>query len=113
MPQAFHFGLAGVGERAFVQQLADTNQVFFLVGALDLVFQFIADVEVVLERALAAAGNDGNFGQASVQCFFNPVLDQWLVHHRQHFLGHRLGCREEARAVTSSREQAFLDHKCP
>ncbi|VVN75584.1 hypothetical protein PS685_05281 [Pseudomonas fluorescens] len=111
--QAFHFGLARVGERAVVEQLADADQVLFLVGALDLVFQLVADVKVVFQGALAAARHDGDFSQASVQCFFNPVLDQWLVHHRQHFFWHGLGRWQKASAVTGCWEQAFLDHISP
>ncbi|MNE61699.1 hypothetical protein D3C80_1569310 [compost metagenome] len=113
MAQAFHFGLAGVGERALVEQATDTNQVFFLVGALDLVFQLVADVEVVFQGALAATGDDGDFAQTSIQCFFNAILDQWLVDHRQHFLGHGFGSGQEASAVAGRREQAFFDHIRP
>ncbi len=111
--QTFHFGLTGVGERALVQQLADANQVLFLVGALDLVFQLVTDVEVVFQSTLATAGDDGNLSQARVQCFFNAVLDQWLVYHRQHFFRHGFGRWEEASAVTGCWKQAFLDHISP
>ncbi|MNR54716.1 hypothetical protein D3C85_1749490 [compost metagenome] len=72
--------------------------------------QFVADVEVVLERALAAAGHDGYFAEAGVQGLFNAVLDERLVHHWEHFLWHRLGGRQEASTVTGGGEQAFLDH---
>ncbi|MNP51322.1 hypothetical protein D3C76_1456300 [compost metagenome] len=113
MAQAFHFGLAGVGERALVEQLADADQVFLLVGALDLVFQLVADVEVVFQGALAATGDDGDFGQTGIQCFFDAVLDQWLVHHRQHFFGHGFSRWQEASTVTGCWEQAFLDHISP
>ncbi|MND87023.1 hypothetical protein D3C80_790120 [compost metagenome] len=113
MAQAFHFSLTGVGERALVEQTTDADQVFFLVGALDLVFQLVADVEVVFQGALATTGDNGNLIQPSFQRFFNAVLDQWLVHHRQHFLGHGFGSRQEASAVTGCREQAFLDHIHP
>ncbi|MND40350.1 hypothetical protein D3C80_310870 [compost metagenome] len=111
--QAFHFSLTGVGERTLVEQTTDTDQVFFLVGAFDLVFQLVADVEVIFQGALAAAGNHGDLVQPSVQRLFNAVLDQWLVYHRQHFLGHGFGSRQEAGAVTGCREQAFLDHIRP
>src|SRR5450830_1366739 len=111
--QAFHFGLTGVGERALVQQFADTDQVLFLVGALDLVFQLVADVEVVFQRAFTATGDDRDLGQAGIQRFLDAVLDQWLVHHRQHFLGHGFSRWEEASTVTGCWEQAFLDHISP
>ncbi|MCY1428207.1 hypothetical protein D9M71_440830 [compost metagenome] len=113
MTQAFHFCLASVGERALIQQATDADQVFFLVGALDLVFQLVADVEVVFQGALAATGDDGDFVQAGIQCLFDAVLDQWLVHHRQHFFGHGFSRWQEASTVTGCWEQAFLDHISP
>ncbi len=113
MAQAFHFGLASVGERALIQQFADTDQVFFLVGALDLVFQLVADVEMVFQGAFAATGDDGDFRQARIEGFFDAVLDQWLVHHRQHFFGHGFSRWQEASTVTGCWEQAFLDHISP
>ena len=113
MAQAFHFDLTGVGEAALVDQTTDANQVLLLVGALDLVFELVAHVKMVFQRTLAATGDDGDLVEASLECLFNPVLNQWLVHHRQHFLGHCLGSRQEARAVTGSGEQAFLDHGTP
>jgi len=91
--EAFHFDLAGVGERALVDQAADADQILLLVGVANLVLELIADIEVVFQRTLAASGHHRDFGQARGQCLFDPVLDQGLVHHRQHFLGHGFGCR--------------------
>ncbi len=76
MAQALHLDLAGVGEAALIDQATDADQVLFLVGALDLVFQLVADVEVVLQGALAAAGDHGDFAQAGFQGFLDAVLDQ-------------------------------------
>lgn len=75
--------------------------------------RLVADVEVIFQRALAATGHDGDLVQTSIQCFFNAILDQWLVDHRQHFLGHGFGSGQEASTVAGCREQAFLDHKRP
>ncbi|MCY1423440.1 hypothetical protein D9M71_391510 [compost metagenome] len=113
MAQALHFDLAGVGEGALVDQATDADQVFLLVGVADLAFQLVADVEVVFQGALATTSDDADLGQAGFEGLFNGVLDQWLVDHRQHFLGHGLGGREEASAVAGSREQTFLDHGGP
>ncbi len=76
-------------------------------------FQLVADVEVVFQGALTATGDDGDFGQPGVQCFFDAVLDQWLVYHRQHFFGHGFSRWQEASTVTGCWEQAFLDHISP
>ncbi|MCY1179509.1 hypothetical protein D9M73_199130 [compost metagenome] len=113
MAQALHFDLAGVGEGALVDQATDADQVFLLVGVADLAFQLVADVEVVFQGALATTGDNGNLIQPSFQRFFNAVLDQWLVHHRQHFLGHGFSRWQEASTVTGCWEQAFLDHISP
>ncbi|RMT44591.1 5-formyltetrahydrofolate cyclo-ligase [Pseudomonas amygdali pv. myricae] len=113
MTQTFHFSLASVGKAALVDQFANTNQVLFLVRALDLMLKLVADIKVIFKSTLATTGHDGNFGQACREGFLNTVLDQWLVDHRQHFLGHGLGRWQEASAVTGCWEQAFLDHKSP
>ena len=67
MAEALISTLAGVGEGAFVDQPTDADQVLFLVGVADLVFQLVADVEVVFQRTLAAAGDDADLGKAGFQ----------------------------------------------
>ncbi|MNZ27266.1 hypothetical protein D3C78_444810 [compost metagenome] len=111
MAQAFHFHLAGVGEGAGVDELAGSGQELLFLGAANLVLQLIADVEVVFQRALAPPGDDRHVLQAGVPCFFNGVLDQWLVDDRQHFLGHGFGRRQETSAIAGSGEQTFTNHK--
>src|SRR5690606_17860103 len=111
--QAFHLDLAGVGKGALVDQAADADQVLLLVGAPNLVFQLVADVEMVLQGALAATGDHGDLGQPGLECLLDAILDQRLVDDRQHLLGHGLGGRQKASAVTGSREQTFLDHDNP
>ena len=113
MAQAFHFDLTGIREAAFIDQFADTDQVLFFVGVADLMFELVADVEVVFQGSLTAAGNNRNLAQPSSQCLLNPILNQGLVHYRQHLLGHSLGCRKEARAISGRRKKAFLDHGVP
>lgn len=108
MPQAAHADLAGVGKTAVFDQMANAMQVALLVTALNLLFQLVADIEMIFQGTLAAPGYHGDFMQASLQGFFHPVLDQRLVHHRQHLLGHGLGRRQEARAITGGGKQAFL-----
>ncbi|MNN40314.1 hypothetical protein D3C81_1543850 [compost metagenome] len=111
MAQALHFHLTGVGEGAGVDELAGAGQELLFLGAANLVLELVADIEVVFQRALAPAGHDRHVLQTGVPCFFNGVLDQWLVDDRQHFLGHGFGCRQETRAIAGSGEQAFTNHK--
>jgi hypothetical protein len=53
---------------------------------------------VVLDRALVAAGDEDHLAHAGGVGLLDRVLDQRLVHHRQHLLGLRLGGGQEARA---------------
>jgi hypothetical protein len=41
--------------------------------------------------------------------FFHGILNQRLVHHRQHFLRAGLGRRQETRAETGDREDCLLN----
>jgi hypothetical protein len=50
---------------------------------------------MVFDRGLAAAGDEDELGNAGRLRLFHRVLDQRLVHHRQHFLRHRLGRRQK------------------
>jgi hypothetical protein len=48
-------------------------------------------VKVVFDRSLVSSSNKNHFTDASGISFFNGVLDQGLVNHRQHFFRLRLG----------------------
>ena len=73
-------------------------------------FQLVRDVEVIFDRPLAAAGNDADIRQASLDGFFHAVLDQWLADNRQHLFWHGLGSRQKTGAVTGGGKQTFCDH---
>jgi len=111
--QPLHFHLTGVGKAALVDQATNTDEVLFLVGVANLMLELIADIEVVFERALATPGDHGDLREPCRQRLLYPVLDQRLVHHRQHFLGHGLGCGEKTGAISGSGKKAFLDHVSP
>jgi hypothetical protein len=66
--------------------------------------QFEAVVEVVLHRALAAAGDDDDVLDPRRDRLFHAVLDDGLVHQRQHLFGNHLGGRQKARAQSRLRE---------
>ncbi|MNG40305.1 hypothetical protein D3C84_1288350 [compost metagenome] len=51
---------------------------------------------MVLDGALGAARDEDHFRDAGGHGFLHGVLDQRFVHHWQHFLGTRLGRREES-----------------
>ncbi len=72
--------------------------------ALQLAFQLVVLVEVVLDRALAAAGDKDQFLDAGLDRLFRRILDQRLVDHGQHFLGIGLGCRQKTGTETRYRK---------
>ena len=67
-------------------------------------FQFVTDVKVVCDRTLATASDQGTVHHARLDSLFDPVLHQWFVHDREHFLGHTLGRGQEPGAVPGYRE---------
>jgi hypothetical protein len=60
--------------------------------------QFELMIEVVLDGALVAAGDEDEALDPRSRGLLDRILDQRLVDDRQHFLRHRLGRRQEARA---------------
>ena len=67
------------------------------------------DVEVILDRVLAAAGDEDDVVDAGRDRFLDAVLDDRLVDERQHFLRLRLGRGKEARAEAGGGEDGFAD----
>lgn len=78
-----------------------------LAGGLQFRFQFVGGIEMVLDRALGAAGDEDHLTDAGFVGFFYRVLDQRLVYHGQHFLGTGLGGREESGAEAGDGEDGF------
>ena len=66
-------------------------------------------VEIVLERALAARGDEDELLDAGGARLVDRVLDQRPVDQRQDFLRHRLGGRQEPRPETGDRQHRLGD----
>ena len=60
--------------------------------------QFQLMIEVILDRALVAAGDEDEALDPRGRGLLDCVLNERLVDDGQHFLRHRLGRRQEARA---------------
>ena len=58
---------------------------------------------------LVAAGDEDEMLDAGLARLVDDILDDRPVDDRQHFLGDRLGGRQEARAETGNRENCFAD----
>jgi hypothetical protein len=69
---------------------ADGEQVCFA-ALLQRAFQLGADVEVVFDGGLAAAGDDDNLIASGCQRLFDTVLDDRFIDQRQHFFGDGFG----------------------
>ena len=66
-------------------------------------FQFKLAVEVVLDDAFVAAGDENEMLDAGFLRLVDDVLDQRTIDDGQHFLRHRLGGGKEAGAETGNR----------
>jgi hypothetical protein len=66
-------------------------------------------VEVVLDDALVAAGDEDEVLDPGLARLVDDMLDQRPVDHRQHLFRHRLGRRQEAGAEPGHGKDGFAD----
>ncbi len=71
--------------------------------------EFVHPVEMVLDHALVAAGDEDEMFDAGFLGLIDHILDQRLVDDGQHFLRHRLGGGQDAGAEAGDREYGFAD----
>ena len=64
---------------------------------------------MILERALAAAGDEDHLLDPGLARLLDRILDQRPVDDRQHLLGDRLGGGKEAGAEPGDREDGLAD----
>src|SRR5690606_17657165 len=94
--------LADVVDLGEVGEAADLLELGLLALVGELLLELDAAVEVVLEAALVAPGDDEDVVDAGPHRLLHDVLDGRLVDDRQHLLGLRLGGGQEAGAETGS-----------
>ena len=100
VPQAQGGGLADVDARGVARQhAAQLVEQVALALLLQHRLEFLVRVEVVLDRALGGAGDEHQAPGPCGERLFHRILDEGLVHHREHLLRARLGGRQEARAA--------------
>ena len=110
VPEAQRLGLAHVGALHDARkQLADLLQQLVLAVSQQLGFELVGLVEVILDRALAATGDEDEVGDAGGHRLLHRVLDERPVDDRQHLLGRRLGGGKEARAEARDGEYSLGD----
>ena len=105
--QAHGFLLADVGEAHHVRDLAAHGEQIGLAAFFEGALELVADVEVVFDGRLAAAGDDDDLIAAGGQRLFDAVLDDGLVDQRQHFFGNGFGGRQKTCAESRSRKNCL------
>ncbi len=109
MAEAESFFLANVGDVDHIGDGAhDLEQIRF-VALFQHAFELIADIEVIFDGLLAAAGDDEDLIAAGGHGFFDAVLDDGLIDQRKHFLGLSFSCGQEAGAEACGGEYGFAD----
>ena len=101
--------LADVADLGHVADLAHAAKHLDVALLLEQVLQLVGVVEMVLDGALLAAGDDDDLLDAGGDCFLDAVLDDRLVDERQHLLGLRLGGGQEPRSPAGGRKDGFAD----
>src|SRR4029079_5376212 len=91
------------------QDIADLDQQVMPPALFQLGFQLIGLVEMILDRALVAAGDKYHMGNAGSDRLVHSVLNEGLVHDREHLFGGRLGRRQKAGAQARDGEYGFGD----
>ena len=89
--------------------VADLLQLVVLARLLQVVLQLERAVEVVLDRALAPAGDDEDVVDARPDGLLDHVLDGRLVDDREHLLGLGLRRGEEPRPQPGRGDDRLLD----
>ena len=90
--EAESFFLADVGDVIMSEMERTILQQVGFAALFEHVFEFVADIEVVFDGLLAAAGDDEDLVAAGGHGFFDPVLDDGLIDQREHFFGLSFGC---------------------
>ena len=110
MAQAQRAGLAHIGAQHVVGRNATRHlKQGGLARHLQLGLQLIGRVEMVFHAALGAAGDENHLANAGRIGLFHRVLDEWLVHHRQHLLGTGLGGGQKAGAQARDGKDGFAN----
>ncbi len=110
MPEPQGLFLAGVGEADGLAYVADHPEDVLLPLLAQDVLQLEGDVEVVLDGALAPAGDYDYVLYPARRGLLHAVLDDRPVHHREELLGDGLRGGQEPRAEARRRENCLPYH---
>src|SRR5208282_642194 len=107
--QAQSLFLPNVGDVDHVRNLAHDLQQVVLALFFEHLFQFVADVEMIFNRTLAASRNNDDLVATRCQSLFHAILNDGFVDQRQHLFRLRLGGGKKTRAQTSGGKNRFAD----
>src|ERR1019366_1811315 len=85
-------------------------QQILLVGLRERLEQFRIVIEVVLDGTFAASGDEQDLLDPVGNQFFHDILHDRFARDRQHFLGLRLGSRQQAGSQTRNGNDCALNH---
>ncbi len=102
--------LAGEARRAGRRQVGHQGRVgAVLAAALQRVLEFVGRIEMVLDDALVAAGDEDEMLDARLARLVDDVLQDGTIDDRQHLLGDGLGRRQKAGAEAGDGENGFAN----
>ena len=111
--QAERLLLAGEAGRARLGQIVAQHVERGLLLALEeRDFQLELAVEMILDDALVASGDEDEMLDASLTGLVDHDLDERPVDHRQHLLGHSLGGGQEPGTETGHGKYSFANSRC-
>ena len=102
--------LAGEAGRAGCGKIGHKSVVFGLFATpLEGVLKLVSIVEMILDHALVAAGDEDEMLDSRLTRFIHHVLKDRPVDNGQHLLGDRLGRGQKPRAETGDGQHGFTD----
>jgi hypothetical protein len=90
-------------------ELADGIDQCQFSGSGQPVFQFGVAIEMILDRAFVALGDEQHVIDAGGGGLLDDVLDCWPIQHGQKLFRHRFGGRQHTRAPAGGGDDGFED----
>src|SRR5579885_3101000 len=109
VPQPQRLLLPHVGHVDHVRDVPHDGQQIVLRTRAQQIFQLETDVEMVLDRRLAPPGDDDDVPDVRGDRLLHGVLDDRLVHQREHFLWLGLGSRQKPRSQSRCRKHGLAN----
>jgi hypothetical protein len=98
-----------VADLHHVRDIADHAGLLLFAVFFQEILEKRRSVEVILDGAFAAAGDNNDVLDAGGHAFFRHVLNLRLIDNGEHFFGLRFGGRQKPRAQSGGRQNCFSD----